>query len=208
MLDKKDFDVKVTNLKSKLTEMLSNKKELDSMLVSQEEMSNQQMFDFLDQNYAAQHEVFAKFKKGSPSPKFVNYENFSGGKTSLDDLKGKYVYIDVWATWCTPCLNEIPALQALEKEFQGKNIQFLSISVDNVDGQRGSKDEWKKMLTEKKLGGIQLYADKDFQSEFMVAYNVNSIPRFIIIDPNGNIVDFDAPRPSDPKLKELFNTFK
>ena len=208
MLDKKEFDEKVVNLKAKLAEMLSNKSELDSMLVAQEEMSNQQMFDFLDQNYAAQNEVFAKFKKGSTSPKFVNYENFKGGKTSLDDLKGKYVYIDVWATWCTPCLNEIPALQAIEKEYHGKNIEFVSISVDAVDGTRGSKAEWKKMVAEKNLGGVQLYADNDFQSDFMVAYNVNSIPRFIIIDPNGNIVDFDAPRPSDAKLKELFNTFK
>ncbi|MDP2089412.1 MAG: TlpA disulfide reductase family protein [Flavobacteriaceae bacterium] len=208
MLDKKEFDEKVTNLKTKLAEMLSNKADLDSMLVAQEETGNQQMFEFLSQNYEAQHLIFAKFKKGSPSPKFVNYENFKGGKTSLDDLKGKYVYIDVWATWCTPCLNEIPALQALEKEFQGKNIEFVSISVDNVDGTRGSKNEWKTMVAEKNLGGMQLYADKDFQSDFMTAYNVNSIPRFIIIDPNGNIVDFDAPRPSDPKLKELFKTFK
>ncbi len=207
-LDKKDFDLKVANLKTKMTEMLANKSELDSMLVSQEEMSNQQMFDFLSQNYDAQNAHFAKFKKGTPAPKFVNYENFKGGKTSLDDLKGKYVYIDVWATWCAPCIAEIPALKALEKEFSSKNIEFVSISVDNVDGQRGSKAEWKKMVAEKSLTGIQLYADKDFQSEFMVAFDVNAIPRFILIDPNGNIVDFDAPRPSDPKLKALFKTLK
>lgn len=208
MLEKKDFDKKVTDLKTKLTEMLANKKDLDSMLVAQEEMSNQQMLEFLNQNYEAQNAHFAKFKKGTPSPKFVNYENFKGGKTSLDDLKGKYVYIDIWATWCAPCIIEIPALQALEKEFHSKNIEFVSISVDNVDGLRGSKEEWKKMVAEKNLGGIQLYADKDFQSDFMVAFDVNAIPRFILIDPNGNIVDFDAPRPSDPKLKALFNTLK
>lgn len=208
MLERKDFDAKVAGLKKKMEDMLANRAELDSMLVSQEDASNQQMFSFLEENYAAQYEHYSKYKKGTPSPKFNNYENFKGGKTSLDDLKGKYVYIDVWATWCTPCLNEIPALQALEKEYHNKNIQFVSISVDNVDGTRGSKAEWKKMVGEKQLGGIQLYADKDFQSDFMVAYGVNSIPRFILIDPNGAIVDFDAPRPSDPKLKEVFNSLK
>lgn len=208
ILDRKEFDEKVGKLTSRLDELFGNKSKLDSTLVAQEEMSNQQMLTFLADNYESQNAVFSKFKKGNPSPKFVNYENFKGGKTSLDDLKGKYVYIDVWATWCVPCLNEIPALQSLEKEFQGKNIEFVSISVDNVDGTRGSKADWKNMVAEKQLGGIQLYADKDFQSDFMMAYNVNSIPRFILIDPNGNIVDFDAPRPSDPKLKELFKSLK
>lgn len=207
-LERKDFDAKVAGLKKRMEEMLSNRSKLDSMLVAQEDASNQQMFSFLEDNYAAQFEYYSKYKKGTPSPKFVNYENFKGGKTSLDDLKGKYVYIDVWATWCTPCLNEIPALQALEKEYHNKNIQFVSISVDNVDGTRGSKEDWKKMVGEKQLGGIQLYADKDFQSDFMVAYAVNSIPRFILIDPNGAIVDFDTYRPSDPKIKELFNSLK
>lgn len=208
MLDKKDFDKKVADLKSKIEAMLSNKKELDSMLVAQEEMGNQQMLEYLNQNYEAQNAYFSKFKKGTPSPKFVNYENFKGGKTSLDNFKGKYVYIDIWATWCAPCINEIPALQALEKEFHGKNIEFVSISVDNIDGKRGSKADWKKMVSEKNLGGTQLFADKDFQSDFILAYEINAIPRFILIDPNGNIVDFDAPRPSDPKLKTLLKSLK
>ena len=62
---------------------------------------------------------------GTPSPAF-DYENHKGGTTSLESLKGKYVYIDVWATWCGPCIAQIPFLKELEKEYHGKNIEFVS----------------------------------------------------------------------------------
>ncbi|WP_456378282.1 TlpA family protein disulfide reductase [Lutibacter sp.] len=139
--------------------------------------------------------------KGQPSPKFIDYENFAGGTTSLDDLKGKYVYIDVWATWCGPCKREIPFLQKLEKQYHGKNIEFVSLSVDKLK----DHDTWKAMVEEKQLGGIQLFADKSWESDFVTGYLIKGIPRFILIDPNGNIVNSNAPRPSSSKLIDLFN---
>lgn len=142
--------------------------------------------------------------KGNPSPKFVNYENYNGGTTSLDDLKGKYVYIDVWATWCGPCIAEIPHMKKVEKEYQGRAIEFVGISAD----QPAAYDTWKEMVADKALVGIQLLADNNFDSEFIQGYLIKGIPRFILIDPNGNIVDSNAPRPSDPKLIELFNDLK
>jgi len=137
--------------------------------------------------------------KGTPSPKFTNYENYNGGTTSLDDLKGKFVYIDVWATWCGPCKVEIPHLKEVEKEFHDKNIAFVSISVDK----EGAHEAWKKMIAEKEMGGIQLFAGTDFK--FTEEYQIDGIPRFILIDDKGNIVNPDAPRPSNPKLKEILN---
>ncbi len=147
-------------------------------------------------------EATKKFATGKTSPVFENYENAKGGKTSLSDLKGKYVYIDVWATWCAPCKREIPFLQEIEKEYHGKNIEFVSISVDKANAHQ----TWVDMVKEKELGGIQLFADNDFSSKFITAYGINSIPRFILLDPQGNIVNADAPRPSNPKLKELLTT--
>ncbi|UMB60813.1 AhpC/TSA family protein [Lutibacter sp. A80] len=144
---------------------------------------------------------FMKVSKGKTSPKFIDYEKHSGGTLSLDDLKGKYTYIDVWATWCGPCIKEIPDLKRIEKAYRGKNINFLSISIDDVK----DYDKWKKMVVDKKLGGIQVMADKAFGSQFVLDYNIRSIPRFILIDPNGVIVSQNAPNPSDPELIELFN---
>jgi thiol-disulfide isomerase/thioredoxin len=113
-------------------------------------------------------------------------------------MKGKYVYIDVWATWCGPCRAEIPYLKKAEEKYHGKNIEFVSISVDTDK----DHDKWKNFVTEKALGGIQLFADKNWNSDFIKAFGINSIPRFILIDPNGVVVDADAKRPSNPKLIE------
>ena len=137
-----------------------------------------------------------KMLNGKVSPDF-DYENYKGGKTKLSDLKGKFVYIDLWATWCAPCRAEIPFLQKIEEKYHGKNIQFVSVSIDKAK----DNEKWKKFVLDKKLGGIQLFADKDWESEFVKAYGVTGIPRFILIDPKGNVVDANAARPSDLVLQ-------
>ncbi|WP_299666174.1 TlpA disulfide reductase family protein [uncultured Polaribacter sp.] len=139
--------------------------------------------------------------KGQPSPVFTNYKNHAGGTTSLTDLKGKYVYIDVWATWCAPCKEEIPFLQRIEKEYHDRKIEFVSISVD----QQKDKDKWRNMVKEKELSGIQLFADNNFKSKFVKDYKIQGIPRFILLDSQGNIVSADAPRPSEEELIKLFD---
>ncbi|WP_396601274.1 TlpA family protein disulfide reductase [Algibacter sp. R77976] len=136
---------------------------------------------------------------GKAAPKFNDYENYAGGNTSLDDLKGKYVYIDLWATWCGPCKAEIPALKRVEKAYHDKNIAFVSISLDSAN----AYEAWKAMVKEKELTGIQLYAKGD--QKFARDFKVSTIPRFILIDPNGNVVNDNAPRPSDKKLIEIFD---
>ena len=78
----------------------------------------------------------------------------------------------------------------------------MSISVDV----QKDFEKWKKFVTDKQLGGIQLFADKDWNSDFIKSFGINSIPRFILIDPKGNVVSADAARPSDPKLQEELDT--
>ena len=162
------------------------------------EISNDEAFK---NKLTAKYNKVKLLARGMPSPKFTNYENHKGGKTSLEDLKGKFVYIDIWATWCAPCIQEIPFLKDLEEKYNGRNILFVSASIDRPS----DRDKWFKMVNDKKLGGIQLLADSDWQSQFIKDYDIVGIPRFILIDPNGNIISADAPRPSDPELIDLFN---
>jgi len=193
-------DVFTTNLDEQKSDFLKLKdefKELDSTLIAMDQTDTEMLFQFLSSRYDKVSKL-SKLK-GTPSPKFNDYENYKGGTTSLDDLKGKYVYLDIWATWCGPCKAEIPYLKAIEKEFHDNNIAFVSISIDKKE----AYDKWKEMIVEKELSGIQLFADNDWNSQFVQDYEIEGIPRFILIDDKGNIVNADAPRPSNPKLKEL-----
>ena len=142
-----------------------------------------------------QEELAIQKLNNAPSPTF-NYENHKGGMMKLEDLRGKYVYIDVWATWCGPCIAEIPHMKRVEQQFHGKNIEFVGISIDT----KKDYEKWKKFVVTKELAGIQLFADNDWNSDFVKAYGINGIPRFILIDPKGNIVDANAERPSSPAL--------
>jgi thiol-disulfide isomerase/thioredoxin len=140
---------------------------------------------------------------GKPSPKF-EFKNTQNELVSLDDLKNNIVYVDVWATWCGPCKREIPALKELELEFRDSAIKFVSISVDKEKDYQ----TWLNMVAEKELKGIQLFADKDWNSEFVKNYAIDGIPRFILIDKQGNIISADAPRPSSgDEIKNLLKEY-
>lgn len=195
-MEKVNFDKNMMLNKGKLLSLLDGVKNLDTVFVSEQRKNIDMMGEQFEAMYEEKQAVLAL--NGTNSPKFTDYENYAGGTTSLDDLKGKYVYIDLWATWCGPCKEEIPALKEVEKAYHGKNIAFVSISIDRKD----KYEAWKAMIAEKELTGIQLYASED--QKFMNDYKVSGIPRFILIDPTGTVVNADAPRPSSPTLSELF----
>lgn len=156
----------------------------------------------LKERVSSKYEKVQKLTKGNPSPVFTDYENHKGGTMSLQDLKGKYVYVDVWATWCGPCKAEIPYLKEVEEKYHGKNIAFVSTSIDKA----ADHNSWVEMVKDKELGGIQLMADNDWNSKFVTDYAIEGIPRFILIDPEGNIVTADAPRPSNQELQTMFES--
>jgi len=131
-----------------------------------------------------------------------NYENFDGGSISLHELRGKLLYIDVWATWCGPCIKEMPALKELVKEYAKKDIEFVSISIDG----KNDYDKWKKMVPEKNVGGIQLYDAEGLDSDFMKAFSVSLIPRFMMIDSEGKIITAKAPRPSSKDVRKFIDS--
>jgi len=199
-LDSASFYKRLNAFDSKMSDLLTNSGKIDTALLKLETKGLTDYIKNIKSGYAKQHALQTTLGKGKLSPKFVDYENFKGGTTSLDDLKGKYVYIDVWATWCRPCLAQIPALKELEKEYRGKNIEFVSISTDKPD----KHEAWINMINAKGMSGIQLYAGTD--QSFQQAFQINSIPRFLFIGPNGEIINSNAPRPSQKDaIKALFD---
>ena len=197
-LEKEEFDATMEGIKNDFDNMLKNADDLDPEFLEKEKESNKRFLEYFNTNYAAQSENANSIKKGADSPKF-NYPDTNGKNVSLDDFKGKYVYVDVWATWCGPCKGEIPFLKKLDKEYKDKKIVFVSLSIDEMK----NKDKWLKMVKDENLQGVQIMADKAWNSDFVKAYNIRGIPRFILIDKEGKILNDNAPRPSNPNLKEL-----
>lgn len=125
---------------------------------------------------------------GKPAPPFT-FMDINGKKYSLSDFKGKVVYLDIWASWCGPCKQQIPAAKELEERYKGKDVAFVAVSIDQ------SEEAWKKCIAALNPAGVQIHASGD-NGTFAKDYGVVSIPRFYLIDKKGNIISPDAKRPS------------
>ncbi len=123
-------------------------------------------------------------------------ENPQGEISKFSSLYGKVLYIDVWATWCGPCCEEIPYIEKLVEQFKGEErLQFVSISID------ADKDAWRKKLADDNPQWAQ-YLNQDFTN----MYGITGIPCFILIDKEGKIITTSAPRPSDSGIAEFLKS--
>ena len=153
--------------------------------------------------YLKRHEQVQNVPKAGESAIDFTYPDIDSNMVSLSDFKGSYVYVDIWATWCGPCKYEIPFLIQLEKDYHDANIIFMSVSVDVEK----AKQKWIDMINEKDMGGVQLISTDGWQSQIMKDYAINSIPRFMLFDPDGNVISVNAVRPSSEEIREIFNGF-
>jgi thiol-disulfide isomerase/thioredoxin len=132
---------------------------------------------------------------GNVAPTFA-YNDIDGNLHDIADYKGKYIYVDVWATWCGPCKKELPHLEALQEEHKDNDkILFTSVSIDK------DKGAWERMVKDKNMQGLQLFADGEWRASIVRDYKISGIPRFLLIDDQGKIVSANAPRPSSERIK-------
>ncbi|MBV4356836.1 TlpA family protein disulfide reductase [Pinibacter aurantiacus] len=165
-------------------ELNTYKKEFPQFVSMLEDKTNQQKIDTL---FAKMENTLLKTQVGQLAPAFVA-EDSTGRQYSIENYKGKVVYLDLWASWCGPCRHETPYLKKLVEKFNGDaSIAFVSVAV--LD----KKDKWKEALADDTPQWLQLF---DTNGSVQSAYVANSIPKFILINKEGKIVSFDAPVPS------------
>ena len=134
-------------------------------------------------------EIF-HLKNNSRGLKFDDFiaEDLKGNKKSLQDYLGKPIVIDFWATWCGPCKKEMPHLKKIEEKFEG---QINVLSINCYDKKKNWKSQAEKIGAENSIH-ISEENFENLKNEYAIYY----IPRFIILDQNGTIVDIHADRPS------------
>jgi thiol-disulfide isomerase/thioredoxin len=152
-------------------------------------------FFLLMNSYAQAIKVVEKKEEREAAANF-KLEDFSGNIISLNSLKGKVIYLDIWATWCMPCRAQFPKAEELKIYFEGKDVAFVYVSTDT------DKNKWKKFVNDKKLNGIHLFADNNFNTEYSKKYGIKGIPRFMLFDKWGNIYSYDALRPGQFGIEE------
>ncbi|MDP1726917.1 MAG: TlpA disulfide reductase family protein [Bacteroidota bacterium] len=127
------------------------------------------------------------FTVGSKAPGFT-LPDLQGRKVSLESFLGKVVYIDFWASWCRPCLAEIPASEKLKKYFEGKDIVFINISIDE------DEESWRMSQEKNQISGINLLC-KNNESNTAKNYQISTIPSYFLIDKSGKFIAAPAQRP-------------
>jgi len=138
-----------------------------------------------------------KFKTGNLAPDFSIIDT-SGKAYTLKDFRGKKIYIDMGASWCTPCINGIPAWNKFVEENKGnENVIFIALSLDNTE------KEWKTFLQKHPINGMRLFAGGGFKGSFATNYSIMGIPHFILLDEEGKIIQYAAPVPNDDRIKKL-----
>lgn len=153
----------------------------------------------LPDNYLAAFRGHRATIAGTPFPASVKLVDREGNEVDFSKFRGKFVYVDLWASWCGPCCREVPYLQQLEKEFENSDVVFVSISIDST------KAPWLKKMDQLKMHGNQLW---NSDGELPKLLNIRGIPHFLIYDRDGKLLNYDAPRPSSEEIKGLLRSLK
>ena len=148
----------------------------------------------IQQQILAQHLLLKSLSRGKPAPDFIttalNKDTFS-----LKNFQGKFVVIDVWATWCQPCQVQLPHFDGLAEQYTNQNVAFVALSIDD------NMWAWENQAGERTSRVLQLHSnDKNL---FGQAYGIEYIPRYILIGADGKIINAQMPEPGNPLFEEI-----
>ena len=136
---------------------------------------------------------------GEPAPT-PPLKDANGKEYTFAQFRGKVIVIDIWATWCSSCLAKMPDFIALSEKYKGnEEIIFLTVSIDRKE----VRDSWLAAIEKRKMGNLlNLTPECSEESQFESDYHISGIPRYMVIDKEGNIVTAYAP-PAGEGLDEI-----
>jgi len=149
--------------------------------------TNQDLNSFL----AVQYDINKEFAMGSPASEF-KLKSATGKEVSLSDFRGKVVYLSFWSSKCPLCQLDLPYARELEKEMADRNVVFVNIGLDD-------EELWKSALKNRKLTGVQLFAEH--KDVLLQQYKVQNLPAYYLIDTDGTFIQTKAKRPSNDGVR-------
>lgn len=184
------LDLELFGYNQHLKEMIAG---MESFIVTP---AGKESLEELKLKYNTQAERNSGLNAGQPAFDFAGVD-IQGRRHSFSDFAGKVVVVDVWNTGCKPCIAEIPYMRQLETRFARQDVAFISYSLE------AEKEKWQDFVKDHDMEGNQWIETEAFKSPFARHYQVRSIPRFMVFDKEGKIVEVYAPRPSNPRLAAL-----
>ena len=130
-------------------------------------------------------------------PVEIAFTAIDGRKIDATKMKGKVVLVDFWATWCGPCIAELPDLKKTYAKYNNKGLEIIGISLDQ------SKDKLTKFIAKEEIPWPQQFDGLGWENEFAVKYGIRGIPTMWLIDKQGNLVDKNARATLDSKIEKL-----
>ena len=156
------------------------------------------LISIIEQQLIEQDRIDSYSRVGGEMPD-VPIIDQQGNEHRLSEFKGRYVYIDLWASWCGPCNQEIPYLKELERTIGNDKVVFVSISIDE------DSNAWKAAIKRHNLSGNQFLGNETLAT----LLKVQGIPRFLIYDKEGRLLYPDAPRPSSQmEIRRILNSLE
>ena len=139
-----------------------------------------------------------------PEKIFVDQTNADGSVKMFEDVlaeyEGKVIYVDFWASWCPPCRGEMPSSQKLHSQFEGKDVVFLYVSFDRGQTREEKEAAWKNGIEKLDIKGVHFLPADDANQAVSTQYGISGIPRYMLVDKTGKVVNPDAPRPSSGQV--------
>jgi uncharacterized protein (TIGR03067 family) len=115
----------------------------------------------------------------------------SGSKVSMKKLMGKVVVVDFWATWCGPCVAEIPRMKDLYAKYRDQGVEFIGVSLDEPR-ERGGLDSLKKFVRDREIAWPQYYQGNGWESDFSKSWGISTIPTVFVVDPDGSLYSVEG----------------
>ncbi|MHC4140962.1 MAG: TlpA family protein disulfide reductase [Planctomycetota bacterium] len=131
-------------------------------------------------------EARAQVSRGKEAPDFSAKDAITGQQFSLSDLRGKVVLIDFWATWCGPCVRELPNVKRAYSKYKARGLEIVSISLDT------DKQRFQRFVRDKRMSWRHVMEGGGWKTRLAGKYGVKSIPRMIVIGPDGVCIDANA----------------